>query len=39
MKGNAFSGGLGTGVRLLGSIEGVDVSLMVLRVMKRHDLT
>ena len=39
LKGNAFPGGLGLGVRLLGSVESVDVSLMVLRVMKRHDLT
>jgi hypothetical protein len=39
LKGNAFLGGRGFSVRLLGSVEGGDVSLMVLLVMKLHDLT
>ena len=39
LKGNAFLGGRGFSVRLLRSIEGGDVSLMVLLVMKLHDLT
>jgi hypothetical protein len=39
LKGDAFLGGRGCSVRLLGSVEGVDVSLMVLLVMKLHDLT
>lgn len=39
LEGNAFLGGRGFSVRLLGGVEGVDVSLMVLLVMKLHDLT
>jgi hypothetical protein len=39
LKGDAFLGGRGFGVRLLGGVEGIDVSLMVLLVMKLHDLT
>lgn len=38
LEGDAFLGGGSLGVRLLGSIEGVDVSLMVLLVMEFHDL-
>jgi hypothetical protein len=38
LKGDAFPGGGGLGVGLLGSIEGVDVSLMMLPVMEFHDL-
>ena len=39
LKGDAFLGGRGFGVRLFGGVEGVDVSLMVLLVVKLHDLT
>ena len=39
LKGNAFLGGRGFSVSLLSSVEGGDVSLMVLLVMKLHDLT
>ena len=38
LEGDAFLGGGSFGVRLLGSVEGIDVSLMVLLVMKFHDL-
>lgn len=39
LKGNAFLGGRGFSVGLLGGVEGVDVSLMMLLVMELHDLT
>ena len=39
LEGNAFLGGRGFSVRLLRSVEGGDVSLMVLLVVKLHDLT
>lgn len=39
LEGDAFLWGGRLGVRQLGSVEGVDVSLMVLLVMKLHDLT
>ena len=39
LKDDAFLGSTSLSIRLLGSIEGVDVSLMVLLVMKFHDLT
>jgi hypothetical protein len=39
LEGDALSGGASAGVSLLGSVEGVDVSLMMFPVMKLHDLT
>ena len=38
LEGDAFLGGGSFGVRLLGSVEGIDVSLVVLLVMEFHDL-
>jgi hypothetical protein len=38
LEGDAFLGGGRLGVRQLGSVEGVDVSLVVLIVMECHDL-
>lgn len=39
LEGDALSGRASAGVSLLGSVEGVDVSLMMFLVMQLHDLT